>query len=233
MIPLESGALHILHRYLWYMKYKITMEAMNLWDHTTEKTMWTSMLDECIDTLDNTGGGACDPIDRCLLWSVVSCMAFATNHSPSVPLPEWTQPTKVLADFRQKQTAAVVAFATEAHDQWRANFEAVNGHNAQRIKSNSDGTTGNINVPFDQLHPDWQRENLAAGRAALLAVLRHPGDWEEAAKYVHNEWMKRNPKADYNAAQHVPYEALSEPEKEKDRVHVRAMQRLLTPTTNR
>jgi hypothetical protein len=39
--------------------------------------------------------------------------------------------------------------------------------------------------------------------------------------------MKRNPKADYNAAQHVAYDQLPEVEKEKDRVHVRTMMSLL------
>jgi hypothetical protein len=39
--------------------------------------------------------------------------------------------------------------------------------------------------------------------------------------------MERNPKADYNAAQHVPYDELPEDEKEKDRVHARTMMNLL------
>lgn len=44
---------------------------------------------------------------------------------------------------------------------------------------------------------------------------------ELASAHVHDEWMKRNPKADWNASQHVPYEDLPEEEKEKDRAHVR------------
>ena len=43
---------------------------------------------------------------------------------------------------------------------------------------------------------------------------------EAASCRIHDEWMKRNPKADWNAALHVPYEDLPEEEKEKDRVHV-------------
>ncbi len=43
---------------------------------------------------------------------------------------------------------------------------------------------------------------------------------EIAAEHIHNEWMKRNPKQDYNAAQHVPYQDLPEDEKQKDRVQV-------------
>jgi hypothetical protein len=39
--------------------------------------------------------------------------------------------------------------------------------------------------------------------------------------------MKRNLKGDWNAAQHVPYDQLSNEEKEKDRVHVRTMKQLM------
>jgi len=118
----------------------------------------------------------------------------------------------------------VQRFAAKAHDEWRKNFDATG--TKERIKDNSDGTKGNINVPFNKLHPDWKKENLAAGKAAMDAVNKHPKDIERAAEHVHNEWMKRNPRAEHNASQHVPYHQLSEPEKEKDRVHVRAMQRI-------
>ncbi len=118
----------------------------------------------------------------------------------------------------------VQRFAAKAHDEWRKNFDATG--TKERIKDNSDGTKGNINVPFNKLHPDWKKENLAAGKSAMDAVNKHPKDIERAAEHVHNEWMKRNPRAEHNASQHVPYHQLSEPEKEKDRVHVRAMQRI-------
>ena len=120
---------------------------------------------------------------------------------------------------------AITQCASAAHDEWRRNFDP--SGTKERVKKNSDGSEGNINVPFDQLHPDWQRENLAAGKAAAEAVTKFPNDIEQAAEYIHMEWMKRNPKADYNAAQHVPYDQLPEDEKEKDRVHVRTMMKLL------
>ena len=119
---------------------------------------------------------------------------------------------------------AIEQFASSAHDEWRRNFDPTG--TKDRIKKNSDGSEGNINVPFDKLHPDWQRENLAAGKAAAEAVIEFPNDIEKAAEHIHIEWMKRNPKADYNASQHVPYDELPEDEKEKDRVHVRTMQAL-------
>ena len=40
--------------------------------------------------------------------------------------------------------------------------------------------------------------------------------------------MKRNPKADYNADQHVPYDNLGELDKEKDRLQVRIVKRLMS-----
>ena len=120
---------------------------------------------------------------------------------------------------------AITQFASAAHDEWRRNFDPTG--TKERVKKNSDGSEGNINVPFEKLHPDWQRENLAAGRAAAEAVSKFPDDMEKAAEYIHIQWMKRNPKADYNAAQHVPYDELPEDEKEKDRVHVRTMINLM------
>jgi len=120
---------------------------------------------------------------------------------------------------------AITQFASLAHDAWRRNFDPTG--TKERVKKNSDGSEGDINVPFDKLHPDWQRENLAAGAAAAEAVANFPDDIEKAAEHIHIEWMKRNPKADYNASQHVPYEELPEDEKEKDRVHVRTMMKLM------
>jgi len=120
---------------------------------------------------------------------------------------------------------AVQQFASMAHEEWRQNFDP--SGTKPRMKKNSDGTEGDINVPFNKLHPDWQKENLAAGQAAEHAVKKFPDDIEKASEYIHIEWMKRNPKADYNAAQHVPYNELPEDEKEKDRVHARTMMNLL------
>jgi len=116
----------------------------------------------------------------------------------------------------------VMQFASDVHELWRKQHIADKG-DVPKEKDNTDGTKGDINVPFHKLHPDWQKENIAAGHAALAAVKKHPKDIEKASDYVHKEWMKRNPKVAYNAAQHVPYDKLPEDEKEKDRKHVRAM----------
>jgi len=128
-------------------------------------------------------------------------------------------------DIINESSDPVRAFASMAHEQWRKGYDPTGAK--PRIKKNSDGTEGDINVPFDKLHPDWQKENLAAGKAAMDAVKQFPNDDEAAADYIHSEWMKRNPKGDWNAAQHVPYDSLPDSEKEKDRVHVRTMKKLM------
>lgn len=56
---------------------------------------------------------------------------------------------------------------------------------------------------------------------------------EEAASKIHDAWMQRNPKCDWNAANHVPYAELPEEEKEKDRLHVRLVQRLIAENPRR
>ena len=129
------------------------------------------------------------------------------------------------ASFSGKKTDHITQFAAKAHEEWRRNFDPT--RTKPRIKKNSDGTEGDINVPFASLHPDWQKENLAAAHAAHHAVIHFGHDTEKAADHIHKEWMKRNPKADYNAAQHVPYSQLPEDEKEKDRAHVRTMMQLM------
>ena len=122
--------------------------------------------------------------------------------------------------------SAISQFASSAHDEWRRSLPP-NEQNIPRIRSKNGGPKADINVPFDELHPTAQQENLAAGKAAAEAVIEFPNDIEKAAEYIHIEWMKRNPRADYNAAQHVPYDKLPEDEKEKDRVHVRTMMKLM------
>jgi len=122
-------------------------------------------------------------------------------------------------------------FASNAHEEWRKGFDSeyakTGTPSKERVKDNGDGTSGNIHIAFKNLHPKWKKENLAAGQAAHEAVTKFPNDIESASEHIHNEWMKRNPKEDYNKDQHVTYNELPESEKEKDRVHVRTMQDLM------
>lgn len=150
----------------------------------------------------------------------------AAKESAKYHLTSSESQLKEQEELDEMRNDAVTAFASKQHDVWRSGFDP-EGTGKERIKKNSDGSEGNINVPFKKLHPDWQKENLSAGKAALQAVRKHPNDMESAADHVHKEWMKRNPKADYNAHLHVPYSKLPEVEKQKDRDHVDTMKSLL------
>lgn len=140
---------------------------------------------------------------------------------------------KILIEMNQSnENAKIEQFASKAHEEWRKSFDPVyakTGITSQQIiKSNSDGSEGDINVPFNKLHPDWKKENLNAGHAALEAVKKYPNDIEGSAEHIHNKWMERNPKESWNASQHVPYSELPEDEKEKDRVQARTMKSIIT-----
>ena len=69
---------------------------------------------------------------------------------------------------KENASDPITQFASNAHEEWRRNFDPTG--TKPRIKKNSDGTEGDINVPFEKLHPDWKKENLAAGHAAHHAV---------------------------------------------------------------
>jgi hypothetical protein len=133
-----------------------------------------------------------------------------------------------------KEQEIINKFAANAHEEWRKGFDSVYAETGvpskQRVKKNSDGTEGDINVPFEKLHADWQKENLAAGKAALDAFKKFPNDLDAAADIVHQEWMKRNPKAEWNAAQHVSYSDLPQAEKDKDKVQVVIINEIMVGT---
>ena len=127
------------------------------------------------------------------------------------------------------ETAALEKFASNLHELWRAGWIKQNkGESIPRMKKGSTGEQVDINVPFAKLDTAWRKENEEAAKAALDSVKQFPDDEEAGAEYIHDEWMKRNPKGDWNAAQHVPYQSLLEDEKEKDRVHYRNMKAALS-----
>jgi hypothetical protein len=142
----------------------------------------------------------------------------------------------------------VDAMASSLHDDWRKGRLTSGVHGSPgavyepRMKPSGldDGLEVDIAQGYEKLTPKWQAENKAAAKVALdavrnemssgadLASLGSGASLERLASVVHDEWMKRNPKADYNAAQHVPYEQLPEQEKQKDRDHVLIAIRLIS-----
>ena len=90
---------------------------------------------------------------------------------PDGSMSSGTQGLAPMSPFPKLQENApgpITQFASNAHEEWRRNFDPTG--TKPRIKKNSDGTEGDINVPFEKLHPDWKKENLAAGHAAHHAV---------------------------------------------------------------
>jgi hypothetical protein len=98
-----------------------------------------------------------------------------------------------------------------------------------------------INQPFGLLPPSWQVENEKQARSGLdvLRLMPHK-DMEVWAEAVHNSWLSRRmeenngviPSWVIDANQHLPYEKLTEEEKEKDRVVVRTVLYLRTDLGN-
>jgi len=58
-----------------------------------------------------------------------------------------------------------------------------------------------------------------------VADMSHPV--HRAADAIHKAWMSRNPKQDWNAAQHVDYRDLPQEEQAKDIEHVRTVEDLI------
>lgn len=106
--------------------------------------------------------------------------------------------------------------ASESHTEWLNNYRKNNG-NMERIKSiNSEEF--NINVEWNDLHYLWQSEQMKIF-IAYLNAWKNDYDIEEYSAIIHEIWLQFNSWCDDSLK--VPYEMLSDDEKEKDRVVAR------------
>ena len=139
-----------------------------------------------------------------------------------------------MSDLRDRMVALV---AGQAHEDWRAGWQAEHG-NEPRIKKTNDETWSAAHdgateldiaaTAYDDLPSDWQGENKAGAFVCVDAVLaqvsaQQPLDdaefLESAAAEVHTAWVLRNPWAKDELK--VSYAELPEEEKAKDRVGMR------------
>jgi hypothetical protein len=109
-----------------------------------------------------------------------------------------------------------------------------------------DGETVEVdiaNMSFEELPSDWQKDNLEAGLTATRLVMNEIGkegsigvqqllaltseQLEKLGDAIHEAWMQRTEKGDWNAAQFVPYSELPREEQEKDLDHVRVVMQAL------
>lgn len=133
------------------------------------------------------------------------------------------------------------ALGSDLHEAWRAPRKLDDGTFEPRMKKSKDEEWNKIhgtddvdiaNCSFEDLPSNWQYENLEAARVAINLVFDKAmngetltkEEIEEMATIIHDEWLKRNDwvfdpnYGDPNLA--VPYEKLSEEEKEKDRAQL-------------
>ncbi|MFA5124766.1 MAG: hypothetical protein WC473_02995 [Patescibacteria group bacterium] len=129
----------------------------------------------------------------------------------------------------------VLAVASARHEDWRKQYRAAKG-NEPRMKKTKDpaflargiAEVDIASLLYEELPTDWQAENKAAAEVAVDSVLAAidqdvalDDDFIEAVSAIqHKKWLERNG-AWAPDSQKVPYDELSEAEKEKDRFFVR------------
>lgn len=141
----------------------------------------------------------------------------------------------------------VAALAGELHEEWReGRLDPETGEYAERVKTTTDqgwidshGTpeVDIANTSYEDLPEDWKGENKISAevsvslveRALRSGVIDIESDefLEEASATVHEKWLERNGSW-APAEQNLPYSELSEEEKDKDRVMVKAAIRIVT-----
>lgn len=110
---------------------------------------------------------------------------------------------------------------------------------AKCARGNGNAYEVDINIPFADLPADWQAENKAAAEFAVRIVMNRillgePEDSESLSHQIHEAWLVRQrlqsveaDKVPYyrTAGQAVPYDQLTEDEKQKDRVQLAIAER--------
>ena len=137
------------------------------------------------------------------------------------------------------------------HDRWREKRKQSNGTYKPKIKiliKKEDGIEHWYNQDylssldvlaiqdiakndFDHLHYKWKEKKINYTIDVIKTVKRMYAqdikDLEDISSEVHKQWMANHPKNKTNMNQYVPYESLSEEEKEKDRELVRIVLEVL------
>lgn len=109
----------------------------------------------------------------------------------------------------------VESIAAAAHDKWCEDHEF-----KPRWKILEDGSSIDIaNTPFADLPNEWREENIQGAISAIYGLALY-NDIESVAAYVHAEWVQRNRDCAPPELL-VPYDDLTEEDKEKDRLFVR------------
>lgn len=159
-------------------------------------------------------------------------------------MPDGKSETEHEATDHDKRVAAL---ASELHEEWReGRFDPETGEYAERVKTTTDqgwidrhgvSEVDIANTSYEDLPEDWKGENKISAevsvglveRALRSGVVDVESDefLEEASATVHEKWLERNGSW-APPEQNIPYEELSEEEKDKDRAMVKAAIRVVT-----
>lgn len=137
-----------------------------------------------------------------------------------------------MPNFNVKQEA--LRLASELHNKWRQSRRITEGlafdgllkreeHFKPIDPQNPGGPQIDIaNTPFEQLPVAWQNENYLSAEVVMkdISQLEEPAivNLEDESQRVHVAWQNRHPEVIGEQAE--PYDQLSIPEKDKDRLVV-------------
>ena len=129
--------------------------------------------------------------------------------------------------------------ASDLHEEWRNTRLKDDGTYEERWKESTDEEWNNIhgtnkvdiaNTSFKDLPANYKQENLEAAKVVIELTYDKIVNseelsiesFEEMASIVHDKWLERNSWA-YESSPElaVPYQELSEEEKDKDRIQLR------------
>jgi hypothetical protein len=138
-----------------------------------------------------------------------------------------------LTHFAQKGKGAPRWKALTEDDVAWVNKNRQKGVLMEAIKLNERGQPEQVNIAAlsnDQLPPSHAKENTASAQSAIQIILdNRPAldptdnkDMEALAALVHKAWNERHANDDWAKDLRVSYDALSEPEKAKDRAVIKA-----------
>ena len=153
-------------------------------------------------------------------------------QSPETKTFEATKKLEINSPSPEARTAAVVALASEFHEEWRDARRNEDGTYNPRIKSTKDeawiekhGTdqVDIANTRYVDLPADWQAENEAAAEFLVDELstysefpdLDDPSVRSDIGEEIHEAWLDRNEWAEGTELD-VPFDQLPEHEQEKD-----------------
>jgi len=119
----------------------------------------------------------------------------------------------------EAEEKAALNAASTIHEDWRKNYDmSKGGVDVPRIKRTEDGYETNINVPFEDLLPEFQKMNLLMTKfvVKLLKIAKQENYTNEECYYIiHEYWLELNPYAK-NSNLDIPFNQLDLSEQDKD-----------------